>query len=62
MIPNDSDKIFQFLSFKDIQPAIIEVKKDSRFKNNNHYLTNNTVKKQKTDADKWKDSKCYGRR
>ena len=57
----DSNNNFQFLSFKGIQPAI-KVRKNSRCKKTNHYLRNKTVKMQKDDIDKWKDSVCYGQR
>ena len=56
----DSNKNFQFLSFKGIQPAI-KVRKNSRCKNTNHYLRNKTVKMQK-NMQEWKDSVCYGQR
>jgi hypothetical protein len=57
----DSNKIFQFLSFKGIQPAI-KVRKNSRCRKTNHYLRNRTVKIQKNDLQEWKDSVCYGQR
>jgi len=58
----DSNKIFQFLSFKGIQPAI-KVRKNSRCrKKTNHYLRNKTVKIQKNDLQEWKDSVRYGQR
>jgi hypothetical protein len=44
----DSNKNFQFLSFKDIQPAI-KVRKNSRCRKTNHYLRNKTVKMQKNN-------------
>ena len=37
----DSNKNFQFLSFKDIHPAI-KVRKNSRCRKTNHYLRNKT--------------------
>ena len=58
----DSNKIFQFLSFKGIQPAI-KVRKNSRCRNKtNHYLRNKMVKMQKNDLQEWKDSVRYGQR
>jgi IS5 family transposase len=57
----DSNNNFQLLSFKGIQPAI-KVRKNSRCRKTNHYLRNKTVKMQKTDLVKWKDSVCYGQR
>ena len=57
----DSNKIFQFLSFKDIQPAI-KVRKNSRCRKTNHYLRNKMVKMQKNDLQEWKDSVRYGQR
>jgi len=57
----DSNKIFQFLSFKGIQPAI-KVRKNSRCRKTNHYLRNKMVKMQKNDLQEWKDSVRYGQR
>jgi Transposase DDE domain len=57
----DSNKNFQFLSFKGIQPAI-KVRKNSRCRKTNHYNRNKTVKMQKNNLQKWKDSVCYGKR
>ena len=57
----DSNRNFQFLSFKGIEPAI-KVRKNSRCTNTNHYLRNKTVKMQKTDLAKWKTSISYGQR
>ena len=57
----DSNKNFQYLSFKGINPAI-NVRKNSRCKNTSHYLRNKTVKMQKDDIDKWKGSVSYGQR
>ena len=57
----DSNKNFQYLSFKGINPAI-KVRKNSRCKNTSHYLRNKTVKMQKDDIDKWKGSVSYGQR
>ncbi len=51
----DSNKNFQFLSFKGIQPAI-KVRKNSRCRKTNHYIRNKTVKMQKNNLQKWKDS------
>jgi len=39
----DNNKIFQFLSFNNIKPAI-KVRKNSRCRKTNHYLRNKTVK------------------
>jgi len=57
----DNTKIFQFLSFNNIEPAI-KVRKNSRCRQSNHYLRNKTVKMQRTDLAKWKDSVSYGSR
>ncbi len=57
----DSNKIFQFLSFKGIQPAI-KVRKNSRCRKINHYLRNKTVKIQKNYLQEWKDGVRYGQR
>jgi hypothetical protein len=52
---SDNNQIFQFLSFNNIKPAI-NVRKNSICRKTNHYLRNKTVKMQKTDLAKWKDS------
>jgi IS5 family transposase len=57
----DSNKNFQFLSFKGIQPAI-KVRKNSRCRKTNHHLRNKTVKMQKNNLQQWKDSVRYGQR
>jgi Transposase DDE domain len=57
----DNNKIFQFLSFNNIKPAI-KVRKNSRIRNDNHYKRNIAVVEQKTDLNKWKDSVSYGKR
>ncbi|MDR4511150.1 MAG: IS5 family transposase [Nitrososphaeraceae archaeon] len=57
----DNNKIFQFLSFNNIKPAI-KVRKNSRCRKTNHYLRNKTVMMQRTDLAKWKDSVSYGSR
>ena len=57
----DNNKIFQFLSFNDIKPAI-KVRKNARIRNDNHYKRNLAVVEQKTDFNKWKDSVSYGKR
>ena len=57
----DNNNNFQHLSFKGIKPAI-KVRKNSRFRKTNHYQRNKTVKIQKTDLGKWKDSVGYGQR
>jgi hypothetical protein len=57
----DNNKNFQYLSFRGINPAI-KVRKNSRCRKTNHYLRNKTVKMQKYDLDKWKDSVSYGSR
>jgi IS5 family transposase len=57
----DSNNNFQFLSFRGIKPAI-KVRKNSRYRKTNHYLRNNTVKMQKDDINKWKDSVNYEQR
>ena len=55
----DSNKNFQLLSFRGINPAI-KVRKNSRSKNTNHYLRNKTVKMQKKNSlQQWKDSVHY---
>ena len=56
----DSNKNFQFLSFKGIGPAI-KVRKNSRCRKTNHYIRNKTVKMQK-NMQEWKDSVRYGQR
>ena len=60
----DSNKNFQFLSFKGIQqPATIKVRKNSKCRKINHYLRNKTVKMQKkNNLQEWKDSVSYGQR
>jgi len=40
----DNNKNFQFLSFKEIPPAIIKVRKNCRCKNTNHLVRNKVVK------------------
>jgi len=58
----DNNKIFQFLSFNDIKPAI-KVRKNARIrKKTNHYLRNKTVNMQKNNLQQWKDSASYGQR
>ena len=57
----DNNKIFQFLSFNDIKPAI-KVRKNARIRNDNHYKRNLAVVEQKTDFNKWKDSVSDGKR
>ncbi len=58
----DSNKIFQYLSFKGIQPAI-KVRKNSMCrKKTNHYLRNKMVKMQNNNLQEWKDSDSYGKR
>jgi Transposase DDE domain len=57
----DSNKNFQFLSFKGIGPAI-KVRKNSRCRKTNHYIRNKTVKMQKNNLQEWKDSVRYGQR
>lgn len=57
----DSNNNFQLLSCKDIQPGI-KVRKNSRCRKTNHYLRNKTVKMQKNNLQKWKDSVSYGQR
>jgi len=57
----DDNKIFQFLSFNNIKPAI-KVRKNSRCRKTNHYLRNKTVKMQKNNFQEWKDSFSYGQR
>jgi IS5 family transposase len=52
----DSNKNFQFLSFKGIGPAI-KVRKNSRCRKTNHY-----IKDQKNNLQEWKDSVRYGQR
>ena len=50
----DSNKNFQLLSFKGINPAI-KVRKNSRCTNTNHCLRNKAVTMQKTNLQQWKD-------
>ena len=57
----DSNKNFQFLSFKGIEPAI-KVRKNSRCRKTNHYIRNKTVKMQKNNLQEWKGSVRYGQR
>ena len=57
----DSNKNFQFLSFRGIKPAI-KVRKNARIRKDNHYLRNKTVKIQKNNLQEWKDSVSYGQR
>jgi hypothetical protein len=57
----DSNKVFQVLSFRGINPAI-KVRKNSRCRKTNHYLRNKTVTMQKTNLQQWKDSVSYGQR
>ena len=57
----DSNKNFQLLSFRGINPAI-KVRKNSRCKKTNHHLRNKTVKMQKNNLQEWKDSVSYGQR
>ena len=57
----DSNNNFQYLSFKGIKPAI-KVRKNSRYKDANHYLRNKTVRMQKNNLQEWKDSVSYGQR
>jgi IS5 family transposase len=57
----DSNKNFQFLSFRGVKPAI-KVRKNARIRKDNHYLRNKTVKIQKNNLQEWKDSVSYGQR
>ena len=57
----DSNKNFQFLSFKGIQPAI-KVRKNAKYRKTNHYLRNKNVQSQKTNLQQWKNSVSYGQR
>jgi len=57
----DNNNTFHILSFRGIKPAI-KVRKNSRCRKTNHYLRNKTVKIQRTDLAKWKDSVSYGSR
>ena len=57
----DSNKNFQLLSFRGIQPTI-KVRKNSRCKNTNHYLINKNVQSQKTNLQQCEDSVDYGQR
>jgi Transposase DDE domain len=57
----DSNKNFQFLSFKGIG-TVIKVRKNSRYRKTNHYIRNKTVKMQKNNLQEWKDSVGYGQR
>ena len=58
----DSNKNFQYLSFKGIKPAAIKVRKNSRCRKTNHYLRNKMVKMQKNNLQDWKVSVNYGQR
>lgn len=57
----DSNKNFQFLSFRGIKPAI-KVRKNSKCRKTNHYLRDKNVQSQKTDLQQWKDSVRYDKR
>jgi IS5 family transposase len=58
----DSNKNFQLLSFRGINPAI-KVRKNSRCRKTNHYSRNKTVKMQKkNNLQQWKDNVRYGQR
>ncbi len=57
----DSNKNFQFLSFRGIKPAI-KVRKNSKCRKTNHYLRDKNVQSQKADLQQWKDSVSYGQR
>jgi hypothetical protein len=57
----DNNKIFQFLSFRGIQP-VIKIRKNSRCRKTNHYLRNKNVQLQKTNLQQWKYSVSYGKR
>ena len=58
----DSNNNFQLLSFKGIQSAI-KVRKNSRYKDANHYLRNKIVRMQKkNNLQEWKDNVSYGKR
>ncbi|MDX1373850.1 MAG: transposase, partial [Nitrososphaeraceae archaeon] len=57
----DSNKVFQVLSFRGINPAI-KVRKNSRCRNTNHCLRNKIVKMQRTNLQQWKDSVSYKQR
>jgi hypothetical protein len=50
-----SNKNFQLLSLKGIQPAI-KVRKNTVCKKTNHYHRNKTVKMQKNNLKEWKGS------
>ena len=58
----DSNKNFQYLSFKGIKLAAIKERKNSRCRKTNHYLRNKTVKMQKNNLQDWKVSVNYGQR
>ncbi len=57
----DSNRNFQLLSFKGINPAI-KVRKNSKCRKTNHYLRNKTVKLQNNNLQEWKDSVSYRQR
>ncbi|MGB9169892.1 MAG: transposase [Nitrososphaeraceae archaeon] len=59
----NSNRSFQFLSFKGIEAAI-KVRKNSRCsKKTNYYLTRNKIVKiQKNNLQEWKDNVSYGQR
>ena len=57
----DSNKNFQFLSFRGIKPAI-KVRKNSKCRKTNYYNRNKAVQSQKSDLQQWKDSVSYGKR
>jgi len=57
----DNNKIFQFLSFNNIKPAM-KVRKNSACRKTNHCLRNKAIKMQKSNLQQWKDSLSYGQR
>jgi hypothetical protein len=58
----DSNKNFQFLSYRGIKSAI-KVRKNSRCRKTNHYLRNKIVNMQKkNNLQEWKNSVSYGKR
>ena len=58
----DSKRIFNFLSFNGIKPAIIKARKNLSGRMTNYYLTNSTTKMHKCDSYKWNDGVSDGQR
>lgn len=58
----DSKRIFNFLSFNGIIPAIIKVRNNLSGRMTNYYLRNTIAKMHKCDPDKWNDGVSYCQR